>query len=604
MQLFGFLGPFPGPHEIDSLTRYGDASTGSGAASHLVAPGTDAPGTAWGPSSAARDGVIVVLKGQPIWKTPSATTRDDAQTLLDLYLSARDAVFEHLTGRFAAAIVDRAARRVLLGVDAMGIERLTYAQCGDGLVFGTSAEAVARFPLRSVTLRSQAIFDYLMMHMVPNPDTVFEGVKKLPPGHCAIFADGRLQIRRHWQPRFSEQDQPTDVLARRLHDALRAGVRAAKPDSKTGAFLSGGLDSSTVAGVLSEVSPDGARTFSIGFGYPDYDELPYARIAAKRFRCHAHEYVVTGEDIADSFVKIAHAYDEPFGNSSALPVYYCARFAKANGVDHLLAGDGGDELFAGNSRYVEQRVFELYRFLPRVLRQHALEPLLKRLPKTSFWPIRKARGYVDKASIPLPDRFEMWNLLRVLGVADVLHPDFAARIDTDAPFARMRAVWAETPSDSLLNHMLYYDWYYTLADNDLRKVETMSALAGVRVSYPMLHPDVVDMSTSIPSPVKMPGGKLRHFYKEAMTGFLPNEIILKKKHGFGLPFGLWLQESPRLRELIFGNLTSLRTRNVIRPQFLDRLLTLHGSDDARYYGVLIWVLAMLEQWFQEHRLAP
>jgi asparagine synthase (glutamine-hydrolysing) len=152
--------------------------------------------------------------------------------------------------------------------------------------------------------------------------------------------------------------------------------------------------------------------------------------------------------------------------------------------------------------------------------------------------------------------------------------------------------------------MLYYDWQLTLADNDLRKVETMSALAGVRVTYPMLHPDVVELSTRIPPQLKMPGTRLRHFYKRAMAGYLPDEIIDKKKHGFGLPFGLWLQESPALREQIHDNLSSLRSRRIVRPQFIDRLLNLHGQDDARYHGVFIWVLAMLEQWLVEHDIAP
>jgi asparagine synthase (glutamine-hydrolysing) len=168
----------------------------------------------------------------------------------------------------------------------------------------------------------------------------------------------------------------------------------------------------------------------------------------------------------------------------------------------------------------------------------------------------------------------------------------------------MQALWDSAPANNALDRMLYYDWQYTLADNDLRKVETMSELAGVRVSYPMLHPDVVDLSMRVPPDLMMPGTRLRDFYKRATTGFLPDEIIHKKKHGFGLPFGLWLQETPRLRAQIDGNLAALRSRRIIAPQFIDRLLDLHGQQDAKYYGVFIWVLAMLEQWLTEHDLAP
>jgi asparagine synthase (glutamine-hydrolysing) len=151
--------------------------------------------------------------------------------------------------------------------------------------------------------------------------------------------------------------------------------------------------------------------------------------------------------------------------------------------------------------------------------------------------------------------------------------------------------------------MLFYDWQFTLADNDLRKVNTMSALAGVQVSYPMLHPAVVSLAARLPVNLKMPGAKLRDFYKRAMVGFLPAEIIHKKKHGFSLPFGLWLQVSPELRERIYDNLRALRNRDIMNPEFIDRLLQLHWQDDARYYGVFIWVLAMLEQWLQEHKLS-
>jgi len=167
----------------------------------------------------------------------------------------------------------------------------------------------------------------------------------------------------------------------------------------------------------------------------------------------------------------------------------------------------------------------------------------------------------------------------------------------------MDEVWDAAPCRDAVNKMLFYDWQYTLADNDLRKVETMAELAGVRVSYPMLDPRVIDVATRVPPHVMLPGTKLRHFYKQAMAGFLPDEIINKPKHGFGLPFGLWLQDSPALRELIFGNLRDLQARHIVHPDLLNRLLHLHGQEDAEYYGVFVWVLAMLEQWLKEQRLS-
>lgn len=602
MTLFGFHCIDPGWTPSGEMLRYGTASAGG-------SPGTALP-SAWAADSASGAGVTVLLQGQLLlnshdsrgW-TPLA---DPAQSLLAAYLDTGDRCLEHVGGRFALAILDVPKRRALLAVDPMGIERLAYSARGGMLVFGTSAETVARFPGSTARVDRQSLLDYLVLHMIPAPGTIFEGVRKLRPGYCLTFENGAARETRHWNPRFeSKANADFERLKAELHESLRTAVSASAPGPSSGAFLSGGLDSSTVAGVLSEVAPRPARTFTIGFGYPEYDELAYSRIANARFGCEAHEYVVTGDDIATGFPLIARAYDEPFGNSSALPVYYCAKLAREHGIDHLLAGDGGDELFAGNSRYAEQEVFERYRRVPRSLRKGLVEPVLAAWPDAlSFWLVRKGRGYVEKASIPLPARLETWNLLHRLGTAEILHADFRTAVEERGTFRRMQELWDSAPAGSTLDHMLYYDWQYTLADNDIRKVETMSRLAGVRVSYPMLHPDVVEMSLRVPARLKMPGTRLRDFYKRAMRGFLPDEIIEKKKHGFGLPFGLWLQESRALREQIDGNLAALRSRHVIRPEFIDRLLHLHGQEDARYYGVFIWVLAMLEQWLQEHGVSP
>jgi asparagine synthase (glutamine-hydrolysing) len=576
----------------------------------LAAAGSPGPSTGIeleAPARARQDGLSVVLAGRPYWRGGREAPASDALAgeVLAAWRGDGKSLLDRLHGSFALAIVDADGARALLAVDRMGIQRLAWSTTAAGLVFSTSAEAVARRASSSPDLDRQAILDYLFFHMVPAPRTAFAGVAKLPAASCLEYSGGRATVSRYWNPVFVE-DGPGDfdALSRGLHESLRNGVRAAGPGARTGAFLSGGLDSSTVAGVLAEVAPGPARTFSIGFGFADYDELSYARIANRRFGCEGHEYEIGAGDITASFGAIAEAYDEPFGNSSALPAYYCARLALEHGVDHLLAGDGGDELFAGNSRYADQEVFERYFRAPAAARA-LLEAGLGRMPEAlARGVLRKARGYVAKAKVPLPDRLETWNFLRQLGVAEVLDPGFLAAVDPEGPLERMREVYREAPARSNLNRLLCYDWQFTLADNDLRKVEAMCERAGVAVSYPMLHPDVVDLSLRVPPQMKMPGTALRDFYKRSMSGFLPEEIIHKRKHGFGLPFGLWLQQSPELRELVLGNLADLRARHLVRDGFLDRLLDLHGADDARYYGVFVWVLAMLEQWFKAHGVRP
>ncbi len=563
-----------------------------------------------GPEVCAADGIAVALRGPPLWRTQElrvSRAANGARAVLEAYRLWGGDFLQWLHGGFAVAIFDSRTRATLLAVDRFGIERLCYTHQAGELWFGTSAQEVAQAPWCAHRLHSAALLDYLFFHMVPSPRTVFAAVSKLPPATLLIAQDGRLRESLYWKPAFAAAGAAASIrtLSSELRPALEIAVRAAQPDDATGAFLSGGLDSSTVAAVLGEVRGRPARTFSIGFGVEDYDELRYARIAGARFGFDAREYQVRPEDIVELLPVIARAFDEPFGNASALPTLCCARLARQHGVDHLLAGDGGDEIFAGNKRYAEQRVFEHYQRIPRALRAGLLEPVLKLFPTVLGGTLlRKGRSYVAQANVPLPERLETWNFLPRLGFAAVLHPEFLRTIDPQAPLAHMRAVYTSAPPAAVLNLMLYYDWRFTLADNDLRKVGSMCELAGVRVSYPMLHPDVVELSLRVPAALKMQGGDLRTFYKRAVSGFLPDEIIHKKKHGFGLPFGLWLERSAPLAQLIDGCLAGLRERRIVRPEFIDQLRRLHGQSDASYYGVFVWTLASLELWMREHGVSP
>jgi len=580
-------------------------------AERYLAEGSRRSGTHWtlaAPAIAVEGGIAVALRGDPLWRTTEPAIRNadnPARGVLEAYQRLGARFLDILYGSFAVVVNDEQRGSTLLAIDRMGVERLTYARHGDTLVFSTSAEQVARFPGRVPRIDRQALLSYLYFHMIPSPQTVFEGVRKLPLATALEWKNGSAREFRYWEPKFANGAASENALREELHESLTTAVSAAQPGDRSGAFLSGGLDSSTVAGFLARTRPGQARTFSIGFGFEDYDELKYARIASTHFGCQPTEYQVTPDDITELLPRVAQAYDEPFGNASAIPTYTCARLAREHGVDHLLAGDGGDEIFAGNTRYAEQRVYERYQSVPAPLRSWLLEPVLDSLPPAmAVSVLRKGRNYVARARIPMPDRLEIWNFLHQLGSDAILHPDFRAAVDEQGPLEHMRAVYHSAPPAELVDRMLYYDWRFTLADNDLRKVGTMCELAGVRVSYPMLHQDVIDVSTRVPADMKMRGTQLRSFYKDAMQGFLPREIIGKSKHGFGLPFGMWLQRSQRLADLIDSNLASLSSRRIVRAEFLDRLRQLQDREDAHYYGVLIFTLAMLEQWFQDHRVAP
>jgi asparagine synthase (glutamine-hydrolysing) len=607
IKLFGYAGTWPEGAARDRL-QHASTLAGSGR-SAAVLPARDGFGGFLSGEFIETDaGAAVALVGAPDWIAADepAAHPNPASRILAAYRRHGPQFVERMRGRFAMALVDTASRTVVLALDPMGMERLTYSASDAGLVFSDSASAVGRFPGVDGSLRPQSVYDYLLLHIVAAPDSIYRGVSKLRPGVAATYHDGRLTTRRYWQPAFVEHGaQSFGELKHELQSSIERAVRAENPGDASGAFLSGGLDSSSVAGMLSKVQAGNARTFSMGFGVDAYDELAYARIASRHFGVRGCEYHVTPEDIVDAFPRIAAAYDEPFGNSSAVPTYVCARTAAEHGVTHLLAGDGGDELFGGNERYVRQRVFERYLALPAALRAGIIEPLARCISTESrIAPLRKVRSYVDQARIRLPERLETWNLMYREGPVNILDDDFRSMIDRRAPFQRMQEVFDEIPDASLLNRMLFYDWHYTLSDNDLRKVGAMCELAGVRVSYPMLHSGVVDVSLRVPSALKIEGLELRSFYKRAMTDFLPEQILRKEKHGFGLPFGVWLKTHRGLAELIFAHLDSLRRRRIVRPAFIDDIVSRHRSGDASFYGYPLWDMAMLDAWLTAHGVTP
>jgi len=502
-------------------------------------------------------------------------------------------------GNFAVAVRDRAGR-TLLAVDRFSIQSLAYRIAADGeLIFHNRADVVAAPDAR---LDPQALLDYLYFHVIPSPRTIHVGVLRLPPGHYALQDHGRLTVARWWTPRFVE-DAPADFAALRdeFRGVLRRSVARAANSQAVGCFLSGGTDSSTVAGILSETIGRPASTFSIGFDAKGYDEMSYARIAARRFGTDHHEYYVTPDDIITSVPHIAAHYDQPFGNSSVVPAFHCARLAHDSGIELLLAGDGGDELFGGNSRYAKQRVFDAYRLFPQWMRTGLVEPALLGAPAFKRVPgISKAVSYVEQARVPMPDRMQMHNLSAHLGYAEIMTPDVLARVDPLDPLRRQRDTYNAAQCSSLVNRMLAFDWKYTLADNDLPKVLGAVSLAGTAVGFPLLDDELVDFSLRLAPHLKVRGLRLRWFFKEALRGFLPDEILRKKKHGFGLPFGTWATTHPQLRDFAHESLRSLGRRGIVRTAFIDRLIDEYLPEHPGYYGEMLWVLIMLEHWLARY----
>ena len=550
-----------------------------------------------------RDEIIVAVDGYPALQDPQLSAVADrsgvAAGILEGYRRYGIKLLDKVTGEFALAILDCGAGVAILAVDRLGTHPMAYSFANDSLVFGSRADVVAELSAKDHSLSAQSIFNYLYFHVIPSPDTAFTGIRKLEPAHYLHMQAGTVTEACYWQPQYASNAGSKAEREVALKSVLSTAVaRSVDPAHACGTFLSGGLDSSTVTGLAASVSQD-CPAFAIGFSAEGYDEMSFARASAKHFGVTLNEHYVTPQEVVDAIPLMAEGFDEPFGNASAVPTYYCAKMAKSHGVSRLLAGDGGDEIFAGNDRYATQLLFEHYAKVPGIGRA-LLERLAPSLSRMSVTPIRKVGRYVEQAVIPLPDRLETYNLLTQAPLAETLSPDFLAAIDADAPLAQRRETYHRPATSSTLNRMLYLDLKFTLADNDLRKVGRASALAGMDVSYPLLDAEVVEFAAKLPPEWLIRRGELRSFYRNALADFLAPETLSKSKHGFGLPFGLWLKEYKPLQEIAQDSLRSLRDRGLLQPAYVDRLTAAHKEQHAAYYGVMIWILMMLEQWLTAH----
>jgi len=524
-----------------------------------------------------------------------------------------DACLESLSGEFLIALWDAASGRALIAVDRFSSFPLFWATRDGRLGFSTRPAEAARLAGLAPEPDWHSVFAYAYFHVIPAPLSIFSGVRRLDLGEALRIERGRVEVVRYWSPVFDER-RPFDFQPEReaFLGALRDGVAectAGMSRDQVGCFLSGGTDSSTIAGLVTRHFAAPARTFSIGFDVGGYDESTYSRLAAKHFGTEHTEYFLTAQDVLAGVETIATQYEQPFGNSSAVPTYFCANLAREAGVTRMLGGDGGDELYGGNQRYAKQAVFALYERIPAGLRAALIEPLLLGpWGKVGFKPVAKARSYVEQAREPLPDRLQSrYNLVNFLGAEAIFTDAMLARVSLEQPLALEREVWTRAKAlaepMSQLNRLLAWDFKFTLADNDLPKVTRMCHAAGVEVAFPMLTRGLVEHSLRLRPDQKLHGRRLRHFFKESLRGFLPDEIIHKKKQGFGVPFGDWLLRHERLRAKADDALRSLAARGVIRPEFLKRLLAELGTGHAGYYGTMVWILMILELWMQASPLA-
>lgn len=599
--IFGWLGALPEPAAADAVLA--DMGSAGGVGVVCTADVPDFHGGVSGAASAGchadEDCVLLV----------SDTRAGSAADLAAQWRRDGERWLQALHGPFALALLDRRRGRLLLAVDRAGARGLYLLRRPGCIGFASRLSALGALPGPKLKVSDQALFEYLYFHMVPSPGSIYTGVTKLLPAQVIRFdgvdAAAPVQTRFYWRMPYADG---ADRSGQAGFDDLKAEFRALLPqvvgdaaagDGRVGCFLSGGTDSSTVAGTWQGLRGEPVPTYSMGFDAEGFDEMAYARIAAQHFGTSPREYYVTAPDVVDAVPKVAAWCDEPFGNASIVPAYLCARFARGDGIDVMLAGDGGDEIFGGNERYANQWLFEQWGRVPAALRR-ALSGTVRLPGLGGLPPVRKARSYIDQAEVPLPDRFETYNFLHRSPLAEIFEPDFLARVDTGAPLANLREVYGRAASRSAINRMMHLDLKITLADNDLRKVNQACQLAGMDVRYPLLDDRMLAFAASVPPTMQLKRTQLRWFFKQALADFLPADIIAKRKHGFGLPVGLWMREYAPLRELAEDSISTLGRRGIVRADYVDWIRTQHAGGHASYYGVMLWILVMLEQWLASH----
>ena len=532
----------------------------------------------------------------------AASSLTNAALISRLYQQAGESFLKQLRGAFSIAIWDGRSATLLLARDRFGIKPLCYAGDSAQLLFASQPRAI--FASRRVGRRPaiRAIANYLNYNNVPAPDTAFEGVRKVMPGECLVWKEGKASSTQYWELQYTEEsDGPVEDLARELLSRIEEAVRVTSADldvQRSGCFLSGGTDSSTLVGMFSRIHNHPASAFSIGFAEGRFDELSYARLAAEHFQAPHATAILTPADACQVIPKIVEAYDEPYANSSAIPTYWCARMAKEHGIAVMLAGDGGDELFGGNERYRTDKVFQLYHQVPKAVRR-VLEPAVfagpARVPL-----FRKAQRYIRFSNTPNPERYCAWRLLQVFSPARILGPAMPP-LNGDV-LAAMRRHYKNAPAKSELNRLLYVDIKMTLGDDDLPKVVRTAELAGISVRFPYLDHPLAEFSGRLPAALKVRGLEKRYLFKRATRSLLPQAILNKKKHGFGLPIGMWLKTDPQLRAMSREILLDPRTyqRGYFQRLFIEHLFAELEKDDTPYFGDLLWAFLMLELWHRRH----
>jgi len=533
------------------------------------------------------------LRGELEAKGHVFRTRSDTEVIAHAYEAYGDAALERFNGMFALAVYDVKQDRLLLARDRLGIKPLFYCERNGTLAFASELDALVRSRLVRGTLNAAALDAYFTFLYVPAPDTVFEDAKKLRPGEKLVFESGRITRDRYWRPRFAPDPSWTlDNAADRYTELLTDSVRLRRiSDVPLGAFLSGGMDSSTVVGLLSLLSDGPVKTFTIGFDDVHADEMGYARIAAEHFGTD-HTETILEPSMVDVAPRLAGHFGEPFADSSAVPTWLVSQVAR-DAVTVALSGDGGDELFAGYTWTHRNRHVARYRAVPEPLRR-LIDTALCLGPATPGW--AKLKRFSEDSFLDHRAGFRRRETCFSAAMRQRLYqPGLAARLSADAA-DRFEEHAAAGPDDAD-DWMLHQDTVMYLPDDILTKVDRMSMAHGLEARVPLLDHRLVEFAATVPFHLKLRGRTSKRLAKHAVRDLLPPELLVQRKHGFAIPIQRWFREELRghFREAMLSE--DARSAPYVDPMYAASLLDAHAAR-REDYGHHLWALLTFEHWLR------
>ena len=548
---------------------------------------------------------FVALRAELEARGHTFRTRADTETLVHLWEEHGPDAVTKLNGMFGFAIWDARRRSLFLARDRMGKKPLYWADTGRSLLFASELKALLQHPACPRRLDPRALAKYLTYEYVPSPGCIFQGVHKLPAAHTLLWEDGRVTVRRYWDMRFTtngarrSEAEYAEELRTRLREAVRLRLVS---DVPLGVFLSGGIDSSSVVAMMSElVPPESIKTFSIGFEDRSFDESSHARKVARFFGTDHREDSLRPETMVDILPDVADFLDEPFADPSIVPTYLLSRFTRQH-VTVALGGDGGDELLAGYPTFQAERVARYYR-VPRALHERVLVPLAGRLPVShdNFSLDFKLKRFLQGALHPPGVRNQVWlGAFDRAGLEDVLGAEALAGED---PYDDIARAEAECPSENPLERLIYLYGRFYLQDDILAKVDRASMACSLEVRAPFLDYTLVEFLNSIPPDLKLRGLQTKYILKRAMGKRLPPGIAARGKKGFGIPVARWFRGE--LRELACDVLDAgrIRQQGIFRWRAVERLLDEHfrGVRDNRKQ---LWTLFVFQLWYDRFASRP